>query len=280
MIDISGHLRSIRSEIGFEDSGCSLMINCCGYQSFTTEDFTRVRPQGRLDYQIIYVYKGSGIYQINDRDEKLTQGSLVVYRPGQPQIYSYYEKDEPEIYWIHFTGTDCEKLLQKYEISNQNIGESLPLKNLFQEIILELQLKKECYEDIVCAVFHKLLAVIKRSAVQNGSVPECNFALDRLIIQLNQTYRDSWSVPQMAEFCHLSEDYFAHYFKKVMQLSPLQYLTDLRIQKAKEMLQWEGMNIASVAVLVGYDDPLYFSRIFKKMTGYSPKMYRNQKFQE
>ena len=58
MIDISGHLRDYRREIGFSDESKPLIINCCGYQKFMTENFSKSRPTGRLDYQLIYIYQG------------------------------------------------------------------------------------------------------------------------------------------------------------------------------------------------------------------------------
>lgn len=278
MIDVSGHLRSTRREIGFEDYTKPLVINCCGYQTFEEDDFTRQRPAGRLDYQLIYLYKGYGEYFIKGTWLRMPAGSLILYRPGEPQIYTYHGKDSPEIYWVHFTGNDCTKLLEKHNIKNSEIGENLPIKNLFQEMILELQLKKNCYEDIVCNNFLKLTALIHRTTAQKERMPDYNFALDYLIIQLNQYYMNDWNIRTMAEFCHLSEDYFSHYFKKILGLSPMQYLTLLRVEKARELLLWENRNIGSVAAQVGYGDPLYFSRVFKKITGCSPKAYRKNHF--
>ena len=57
VIDISGHLRDIRREVGFIDTEHELTINCCGYQTFRTKNFSRRRLEGRLDYQIIYIFK-------------------------------------------------------------------------------------------------------------------------------------------------------------------------------------------------------------------------------
>lgn len=62
--------------------------------------------------------------------------------PDERQEYTYYAKDKSEVFWIHFTGTDCEKLLSDYQIHSCHIGENVLFKTLFQEIILELQ-KKE-----------------------------------------------------------------------------------------------------------------------------------------
>lgn len=274
MIDISGHLREIRREIGFEDTEHELSINCCGYQSFRTRNFTSKRPKGRVDYQIIYLYKGCGHYLLNGSFKTVAAGNILVFPPHVPQIYTYYAKDNPEVFWIHFTGTDCQRLMDIQQLKSGYIGENIQLKSLFQEIILELQLKKPLFEQIITNDFYKLLAVIERSRLLGGNNSGYRSSLDRLIVELNKHYMEAWTISSMASYCNLSTDYFAHYFKKIMELSPMQFLTHLRVEKAIEHLQNEELSISSIAALVGYEDPLYFSRVFKKTTGFSPKAYQ------
>ena len=61
MINVSGHLRNERRVIGFVDETVPLAVNCCGMQIFKTKDYSQDRSLGRVDYQLIYVYKASGI---------------------------------------------------------------------------------------------------------------------------------------------------------------------------------------------------------------------------
>ena len=82
----------------------------------------------------------------------------------------------------------------------------------------------------------------------------------------------------MAQYCHLSSDYFLHQFKENTGSSPIQFLYNLRIEKAKELLLTEGLTVSEVAALVGYNNPLYFSRIFKKATGVSPKRFHGNRW--
>lgn len=63
-----------------------------------------------------------------------------------------------------------------------------------------------------------------------------NFALDRLILELNQHYSSTWSIEKMAEFCNLSPDYLSHLFKKEYHITPVKYLTRIRLDKAKDFL--------------------------------------------
>lgn len=276
MIDISGHLRAYRDEMGFEDVSDSLIINCCGCQKFIEEDYTRMRPNGRKDYQIIYIHKGKGHFKIRNEELILGAGSIIFYKPHEPQIYSYYGKERPEVYWIHFTGAECSDLMKHFEFAHTYIGESMQIKNLFHDMILELQLQKLFYMDIINSSFIKLISLIQRAAVLNETTTENHFAIDRLIILLNQDYMKQWTISDMAQFCNLSNDYFSHIFKEAMHVSPMKFLTDLRIAKSKELLVGEGQSIADVAFLVGYSDPLYFSRVFKKHEKLSPKQYREE----
>ncbi|WP_371278608.1 hypothetical protein [Dorea sp.] len=60
MINVSGHLRNERRATGFEDLSTALTVNCCGMQIFKTKDYKQNRAAGRVDYQLIYIYKGAG----------------------------------------------------------------------------------------------------------------------------------------------------------------------------------------------------------------------------
>ncbi|MNU01785.1 HTH-type transcriptional activator Btr [compost metagenome] len=74
---------------------------------------------------------------------------------------------------------------------------------------------------------------------------------------------------------HLSKNYFANLFKKEMGESFLEYLTRIRIEKAKALLASE-LKTADISHLVGIPDPKYFSKVFKKITGCSPAEYRSR----
>lgn len=136
MINVSGHLRNERRATGFEDLSTALTVNCCGMQIFKTKDYKQNRAAGRVDYQLIYIYKGAGHYYIHGKWKSLSAGNVLLFRPKEAQTYSYFFKEHPEIYWIHFTGYNCEKIIQKYNLHNCYIGEHSLLKTFFQEVII------------------------------------------------------------------------------------------------------------------------------------------------
>lgn len=274
MINYSGHLYEPIDLQGYDNNSVPLQVNCCGYQKFSTRDFSCSRIHGRKDYQIIYIYRGKGTFYINNQKIEKEEGSIILFSPNEPQIFQYQATDHPEIYWIHFTGSECKHLLDQYGIHSSYIGKNIILKNVFLEIILELQLKKKHFEIMNCQLFQKLLILINRNKVLETGQFNNNEKLDSLIIELNKHYARPWSIEQMAQYCNLSSDYMSHLFKEYLSLSPIQYLTRIRINKAKDLLLDESITIADIAYLVGYNDPLYFSRLFRKKEGVSPIQYK------
>ena len=79
MINISGHLREERKITGYCNQDVPLIVNCCGKQVFQTQDYFCNRKNGRLDYQIIYIHRGSGHFYLNN-------GKYVIIRIC-PQLY-------------------------------------------------------------------------------------------------------------------------------------------------------------------------------------------------
>ena len=85
---------------------------------------------------------------------------------------------------------------------------------------------------------------------------------------------EDFSVTALAEQAEMSEVHFRRCFKQIYHVSPQQYLIELRLTKARELLQYDTTPIAEVAMISGFSDACYFSRLFKKKTGYSPFEYR------
>lgn len=75
---------------------------------------------------------------------------------------------------------------------------------------------------------------------------------------------------------NLSEGWFIQNFKQYTNSTPAQYLLSLRIHNAKVLLESTNYNVTEISNIIGYENPLYFSRIFKKQTGFSPSEYRKK----
>jgi AraC-like DNA-binding protein len=151
-------------------------------------------------------------------------------------------------------------------------------KRLFRQIIQELQLAKPMYEDVLVALTRQLLALAARNLNRDGHVSGAmQQEMDDAIQYFNKHFAQSISVEEYAKNLHISTAWFIHSFKEHTGMTPMQYILSLRVSNAQTLLETTNYTITEIAAIVGYDNPLYFSRIFKKQLGVSPQQYRSQR---
>ena len=98
--------------------------------------------------------------------------------------------------------------------------------------------------------------------------------LEAAMGRMRETLRGPLGVADYARVAGLSVSQFSHLFRRYYGTSPMAYLNELRMQRARELLDLTGRSVKEVAGEVGFEDPLYFSRAFKAITGQSPSAYR------
>ena len=100
--------------------------------------------------------------------------------------------------------------------------------------------------------------------------------MDAAVRYFHENYNKPISIENYAAEHHMSVSWFIRNFKDYTNSTPTQYLLALRIQNAQTLLESTSYNVTEIAEIVGYDNPLYFSRIFKKQNGMSPSDFRKQ----
>lgn len=140
--------------LDFKDKKYALFVTSCGtYRLITKPKLPTNRPRGRIDYQILYIASGKAHFYFNGIEEIVNAGNMVIYRPKEEQRYYYYGTDHTEVYWVHFTGNNVKNILRKYGIPDEahviHTGTSLEYKHIFLQMIQELKLCKEDYEELL-----------------------------------------------------------------------------------------------------------------------------------
>lgn len=103
---------------------------------------------------------------------------------------------------------------------------------------------------------------------------EQSFGILRNVVRyIDNHFDEELSLNEMAGLTNVSPQYFSRLFKEKMGMNFVDYLTNIRINKAVEWLKFSDKNIQEICYDVGYKDPNYFSRVFKKVTGVNPKVY-------
>ena len=161
------------------------------------------------------------------------------------------------------------------------IGTSPDYQWLFGQMIQELQLCRPRYDELISLQLRNIFVLISRaimSAKKFSSTSEKEVAFAMHYFRKN--YNTEISIEEYSESRGLSNCWFIQCFKEITGSSPLQYILKLRISNAQSLLENTDYTITEIANMVGYTNSLYFSRLFHKYIGMSPKEYRKVKLEE
>lgn len=280
MLTNSGYLNNSLTD--FMDKSKPLIVGSCGtYHLLTKPEFPTYRPKGRIDYQLLYIASGKGHFFINGKEEIVTAGHMVLYRPKEIQNYIYYGEDQTEVYWVHFTGSDVKNILKQYCFPSSGhilyTGNLPDYHRIFRRIIQELRLCKPDYEEYLSMLLRELFILVGRQLTDSKKVSlQTQQEVALATRYFNEHFSQNISIAEYASSLHMSTCWFIRSFRQYNGITPMQYILDIRIANAQSLLLTTTYNVTEIAEIVGYDNPLYFSRLFKKQTGMSPSEYRRQ----
>jgi len=260
----------------------SLMVTDIGFYNKAYNHY-RERKNGCLQNILIYCTKGEGWFEINGIREVLQKNQYVIISANTPHKYGSDNQNPWSIYWIHFTGSKSHLFInhpnKKIEIDLASNARYRDRILLFEEIFnnLEMQYNMENLEYANICLWHMLgsfryLSQFRKITEYN---PEDKIA--KSIRFMRDQMGDKLSLVSIAEHVGLSVSQFSLLFKKKTSRTPVDYLTHLRIQQASKLLDFSTLRINEIALQIGYTDPFYFSRMFSKIMGLSPKEYRKMK---
>ena len=284
----SGYL--FNSRVPFREKKLPLRILSAGtYKLYSVPKLPTLRPRGRVDWQIIYIAAGKGHFILDGKEVIVPAGSMVLFQPKQVQDYFYYGKDKTQVWFVHFTGREVRNILRHYEIPTDgyilHTGISREYEDLFRRMRDELVRCSWGYEEMLTYLFRELLMTMHRRMTENaprvsGFIQD---EIDRARLFFDEHYNEEISIKQYAVSRNMSTSWFNRSFRSAVGTSPMQYILDVRIRNAQTLLETTDYSVTSIAALVGYENPMYFSRLFRKAKGLSPSKYRKtfrEKFME
>ena len=263
---------------GSEDLTRYLCVNCVGYYEFDETFRPTHRPDGRFDYYLSYNHFGNMIVRNPSGECSVGAGQIFIYRPYEEQYYGQADGNMIENYWVHFTGFGIPGLFDELLLTGQNVltvGVNYKLTVLFTDLIDIMTEKKPFFETAASSLLLQILLIA--AAATNSplnslhpAAPE-RFHLSRQYIHRN--YSKKIEVRSLASMECLSYGGYYAQFKKTYGVSPQQYLINYRLDKSIELMLNTALSIQQIAHLTGFEDPLYFSRLFKKYKAISPQQF-------
>lgn len=277
----SGYLNNTR--IPYKDKSKPLIVGSCGtYRLNGTETLPTWRPRGRIDYQLLYIASGKTLFHFGDETKEVAAGHMVLFQPRQEQRYEYFGEDKPEVYWVHFTGSEVKNILRHYHIPlDRNVfysGSTSTFTYLFKELINEIQTCRTGYEELTEMYLRQIFLLVQRNWEERKPTVSSHIQeeMDYARKYFNEHYNEEINIEEYAQSRSMSISWFLRNFKQITGTSPMQYILNIRISNAATLLETTDYNITEISTIIGYDNPLYFSRIFKKQKGVSPANYRKE----
>ena len=249
----------------------------------SVKEFFTTRPEGREDYQLIYVAEGCIHFYFDAKETVVEKGHMVLFRPGEPQHYIMYSAERADFYWAHFTGCGVESLLEECGIPEGRnvfwVGTSSDYRWMYHQMIKELQVGRIHSEELNGLSLKYLLLLINRHRTETDTPDITDFRGEvvHALTYFERHWRDPISLEEYAARNRMSPCWFRRQFKRYTGVSPMQYLVSLRITNARNLLENTDYNVAQVADAVGYENPAYFRRLFYKHTGMTPSEYKKSR---
>lgn len=262
---------------GILDQSAYLLVNSAGYYEYESYFKMSHRKTGRRDFYLGYNYYGPMTVRMGGREHTLQPGSLFLYRPQEEQYYGHASERKFLSYWVHFTGYGAEEILRNANLSDEGpffAGVHNEIATVFENIMNELRDKKAGFELASASLLSYLLALLSRRIERGSGIKvDKRGEIYESIKYIHDNYTKELYVTELAEFAHLSADRYTTLFKSITDTTPLQYIIKFRLQKACDLMKNTHLNIQQISSLVGFDDQLYFSRMFKKVYGATPSEY-------
>lgn len=217
-------------------------------------------PAIRTHWLLHYVVSGFGKFTREGITYEIGPGQIFVIPPYMETCYQADEKHPWKYIWIGFTTEEVPEIFKEPVISCPNAG------NIFTEM-LPCENLENGRSAFLAGCLWKLVSVLLEQGKTKSDY------VDMALNYMNSDYANGITIQQIADSIGLNRKYFCSLFSKQVGLSPSEYLINLRLNKAAELMTTYLQSPTTAANSVGYDDIYHFSKIFKKHFGVSPREY-------
>ncbi|WP_317970022.1 helix-turn-helix domain-containing protein [Paenibacillus sp. CCS19] len=231
-------------------------------------------PGVRDLYALHYIVSGKGVFETRGSRFQLKAGDSFIIYPDTEILY-YPEPHDPWAYvWLEFKGDEVPDLLAMTQFTRDQPVVAASPRDLASLYPVTPNADARPFERTRAeAQLRLLLSHYLEYYPNERTIPAADYAaLAKQYIE-HHYWKSSLTVSDIVNAVQLERSYLFRLFKDATGMSILNYLTSHRIQRACELLRTSDLSIKSIAYSVGYKDQLYFSRVFKKATSYSPTEY-------
>lgn len=254
------------------------------YPSATYHEIHRTEGVGQ--YVFIYCVQGCGWYELEGHRYDIQPNQYFIIPVGKPHNYGAAKENPWTIYWIHFKGSlaSCyaDHAGTPQEIRPELHSRIANRQNLFEEIFFTLRrgftLENLCFAS---SLFHYYLGSLRylrqyRDAALSAEGDTGEQVVNALIHYMEENKEKRLTLEMLARYSGYSASHMSMLFRRQTGMAPLNYFNKLKMEEACYLLDHTDMKVNQICHKLGFDDAYYFSRLFTKQVGVSPRTYRSR----
>lgn len=245
----------------------------------------RTGPDHRIErrdvpgHEFLFCLNGRGVITLGGTRHEVTPNELAWLPVREPHAHRPHPDTPWELLWLRVDSPNLSRLMGVLAVHENPIfqfARPQEIQTLFEAVLQQLEsatlaAQASCERLVASLVEHLLISRGDR-VLETKSLNHTG--LRRLMARIHAHYNDPWDVEKLAATCGVSRAHLFRLFHAAFQTTPLTWLRNYRIAQAKRLLVETSEPVSVIAARVGYTDPFYFSRDFKKRTGRSPTAFR------
>lgn len=239
--------------------------------------------------EVFFITDGKGAFHLDDTIVNVNKWDLIIINPNCLHTEKSSLSDSPLEYIVlgidslllnfpeSYSLTNNEQQVNLYRIMNFSKDKEIIL-NYFNQLIHEIENKEFNYEHVCKSILTLFITHIIRSTTSlrfiEQSQEKLNLECIKIKNYIDSHYAQNITLDFLSDLSYMNKFHLVHTFTKQIGISPINYVINKRIQEAKNLLGTTGYSIRDIASIVGFSNSSYFSQMFRKVTGISPKSYR------
>ncbi len=239
----------------------------------------RMRRERHDDNLMIYCASGRGSLAAGGDSVRVNAGQVILLPQGLAHEYRAHRRQPWSVYWVHFQGSASAQFLQLLGYREGrclvDAGLSPNLAANFENLmeVRHTGYSSRAFINAANQMRHLLSQFALDIGLQAGRGGR-GFDIEQIQAYMREHIDQSLSLDALAARANLSKYHFSSRYKKLTGYSPIKHFLNMKMEHACRLLDTSNLSVQAVAASVGYDDPLYFSRLFRQTIGSSPREYR------